>query len=245
MTTRSLGKTLAVIPARGGSKRIPDKNIKLFYGKPMVGYIIDAAQKSGVFDTIHVSTDSGAIAEIAETLGCKPEFMRSDELSGDHTPIVAVLRYVVEQYENRDVKFDTIALLYATAALIEPEDLKKAVELFYAGDPNLPVLSITSYPVPIEWAFHKGDANKLDPINADACARRSQDLPESFFDAGCFNIYASEYLKQSIGAGSYNDYRGFDLPRIKAIDIDTPEDWAFAEAVFGASRSAGLTVDDN
>ena len=156
-------KRLAIIPARGGSKRIPNKNIKKFCGQPMLSYPIQAASKAGIFDTIHVSTDSQDIAQIASKFGFLPEFMRPKDLSGDHISIMQCLKYVVEKYENLGKKFDTVAMLYATSPLIDPDDLKQACIQFEANKTNSALLAVTPYPSPIEHAFRMDDNLDLHP----------------------------------------------------------------------------------
>tara|TARA_A100001015_G_C15012976_1_gene724091 strand:- start:567 stop:1262 length:696 start_codon:yes stop_codon:yes gene_type:complete len=222
-------KRLAIIPARGGSKRIPNKNIKKFCGQPMLSYAIQAACAAGIFDTIHVSTDDQDIVHIAGSFGFSPEFMRPKALSGDHVSIMQCLKFVVEKFESLGKQFDTVAMLYATSPLIDPEDLKKACVQFEANKRNRALLAVTPYPSPIEHAFRMDDNLDLLPDNYEALATRTQDLAEAFYDAGMFAIYSSSKIKETVGAGSFFDFTGFKVPISRVTDIDWPEDWVHAE----------------
>lgn len=227
-------KRLAVIPARGGSKRIPHKNIKNFCGSPMISHAIKIAQNSDLFDTIHVSTDDQAIADAAAQYGCKPDFERPDELADDHTSMMATIKYVVEEYERRGDKFDTVALLYATSPLTDPKDLQKACAFFEKSDKEKAVLAVTPYPAPIEHAFRIIDDQDLVPDNDEALATRTQDLKEAYYDAGMFAIYTADYIKNSNKAGNFFAFRGFVVPSYRVTDIDWPDDWNRAEHLFKA-----------
>ena len=148
---------IAIVPARGGSKRIPDKNIVDFLGLPLMGHSLRAARESGLFDTIHVSTDSARIAEVAASLGHAVDFTRDPALADDHTPLLPVLRWTVEQYAARGKRFDTVCLLMPTAPLIEAEDLRRANTLFERHAGRRTVIAVARFPVPIEWAFRMPD----------------------------------------------------------------------------------------
>ena len=222
-------KRLAIIPARGDSKRIPNKNIKKFCGQPMLSYPIQAAAKAGIFDTIHISTDSQDIAQVASKFGFLPEFMRPKYLSGDNISIMQCLKYVVEKYESLGKKFDTVAMLYATSPLIDPEDLRRACVQFESNNRNSALLAVTPYPSPIEHAFRMDDNLDLHPDNHVALAERTQDLAEAFYDAGMFAFYSSSKIKDNVGAGNFFDFKGFKVPISRVTDIDWPEDWVHAE----------------
>jgi pseudaminic acid cytidylyltransferase len=227
---------LAIVPARGGSKRVPDKNIRDFCGRPMIGHILQAASDSKLFDTIHVSTDSQRIADVVGALGHPVDFLRPDHLADDHTPLLPVLRYVGETYAAMGRRYDEIWLLMACAPLIEPDDLVSAADLFTARGGDRPVMTVTQYPVPVEWAFRCRDDGRLDPLQPDMHAVRSQDIAPAYFDAGSFYIYRAATVLQSEGAGDYSAYVGYPLPRHKAIDIDNEEDLRLAEFVFMSSQ---------
>ena len=225
-------KRIAIIPARGGSKRIPNKNIRDFCGKPMIAHILQAAQESELFDEIHVSTDSETIRETVENLGFGIEFMRPPELADDHAPIMPVLKYVMETYASSGRQFDQAWLLMACAPLVEPSDLQQAAQLFDQAGGESPVLSIAEYPAPIEWAFSRATDGKMTPVQPGMFSVRSQDLGKKYFDAGVFVVFPARVVMQSEGAGSDEGVIGYVIPKSNAVDIDDEADWILAEALF-------------
>ncbi len=227
-------RRLAIIPARGGSKRIPDKNIKNFCGRPMIAHAIQAAEDSKIFDMIHVSTDSAAIATVAGEYGHNPDFMRPSEFSSDHASMMEAIQYVVKEYKEHDQVFDTVALLYATSPLMDSNDLKKACIEFETTDLKKALLAVTPYPAPIEHAFRLGDNGDLNPNDAAALAMRTQDLKHAYYDAGMFAFYTSEYILNAGGSGDFNEFRGFEVSSFRVTDIDWPEDWERAEMLYKA-----------
>ena len=227
-------RRIAIIPARGGSKRISNKNIRDFCGKPMIAHILQAARESGLFDLIHVSTESLHIRQVVENLGFIVDFMRPDELADDHTPIMPVLRYVSETYESRGQIFDQVWLLMACAPLVKQSDLMQASELFDQFGGVNPVLAIAEYPVPIEWAFNRTLVGKLNPVYPGMFAVRSQDIEKKYFDAGLFTVFSARRVQASDGAGSDEGFVGYIIPKGTAIDIDDETDWALAEAMYRA-----------
>jgi N-acylneuraminate cytidylyltransferase len=229
-------KRLAVIPARGGSKRIPRKNIRDFCGKPMIAHILDAARASDLFDIIHVSTDDLDIARVAGELGFAPEFMRPAELADDHTAVMAVLKYVAAEYEKRGILFDQVWLLMACAPLTLPRDLVGANQLFVQAGGASPVLGILEYPVPIEWAFRRETGGRLIPIQPGKFTVRSQDLEKRYFDSGSFAVFAGAHVRASQETGSDSGFVGYPLRKGTAIDIDDEHDWLLAEAIFRFQR---------
>ena len=227
-------KRLAIIPARGGSKRIPHKNVKDFCGMPMVCHALNIARTSGLFDCIHVSTDDDNIKQIATEFGFAPSFDRPKELSDDHSTMMEVLRYVIEQYEILNEVFETVVLLYTTSPLTDPDDLIAAVTQFEASDKEKSYLAVTPYPAPIEHAFRMGEACDLEPYNVTALAVRTQDLAHAYYDAGMFAVYSACQIKNSIEAGDFLKFRGYEVPSHRVTDIDWPEDWDRAEALYHA-----------
>lgn len=223
---------IAIIPARGGSKRIPNKNIRNFCGKPMIAHILGAARESSLFDVIHVSTESTDIREVVEALGFRVEFMRPGELADDHTPIMPVLKYVADTYAANGHIFDQVWMLMACAPLIEAHDLQQAAALFDCTVTRDPLLAVAEYPVPIEWAFSRSEDGKLTPVQAGMFAVRSQDLGKKYFDAGAFAVFPIATVRASQGSGSDSGFIGYVLPKGKAIDIDDQADWALAEAMY-------------
>ena len=226
-------KRLAIIPAREGSKRIPLKNIRDFCGKPMIAHAIETAKTSGLFDTIHVSTDSEKIAAIAAQSGVKPAFLRDAALAEDHTPMMEVIKATLAAFDQRGEKFDTIALLYATSPLTDPEDLKQACAQFEASDKSRALLAVTPYSAPIEKAFRM-DGGALAPDNEKAFAGRSQDLKPAYHDAAMFAFYTPAFIRERQGAGDFKKFAGYIVPPHRVTDIDNPEDWTRAESLYKA-----------
>ncbi len=220
---------LAVVPARGGSKRIPDKNIRDFCGCPMIGHILNAIRESSLFETIHVSTESPHIADVVAKLGFQTEFLRPEHLADDHTPLMPVIRYVAQTFREMGRRYDEVWLLMACAPLIEASDLIGAAKMFSETGARTPVLSVATYPAPIEWAYRLDDRNMLIPAQPDMIAVRSQDLVPAYHDTGSFCIFPGSMALEGTTDGRCI---GYLLPRQKAIDIDNEEDLRFAEAVF-------------
>lgn len=224
-------KRLVVIPARGGSKRIPNKNIKDFFGKPMIAHVINIAKVTGIFDKIHVSTENSTIADIAKQYNCLPDFDRPCELADSDTPIMEVVKYVVETYEKRGEVFDTVVLLYATSPLADPNDIKKACMLFEESKKDKAIMSVTPFPAPVEQAYHQNEDSDLIPNDKKSLALNTQDLKKSYYDAGMFIICSPDYVKNDIKSGSY---KGYQVPSYRVTDIDWPEDWERAEVLYKA-----------
>ncbi len=225
-------RRLAIIPARGGSKRIKNKNIRDFCGLPMIAHILTAAKKSKLFSVIHVSTDDENIRNVAECYGFPPDFSRPKEYADDFTPIMPVLRYVVEEYKKMGQFFDEIWLLMACAPLVRAEDLKSAARIFINFNGHQSLLAVSEYPAPIEWAFTRKISGELSPVQPGMFAVRSQDLSKKYFDAGSFAVFSSTSVLASQGAGDDNGFIGYVLPKGVAIDIDDEQDWILAEAIF-------------
>jgi pseudaminic acid cytidylyltransferase len=231
-------RRLAVVPARGGSKRIPDKNIREFCGKPMIAHVLEAARTSRLFDVVHVSTESARIAATTRQLGFDVHFMRPSELADDHTPLMPVLRYVAHRFSSQGEAFDQVWLLMACAALVEPHDLLNAAQVFDRFGGNRSVISVAPYPAPIEWAFDLSGGGELAPVQPGMFAARSQDLKTRYFDTGSFCAFPAQTVLESEGAGDDTSLVAHVLPRLKAIDIDNDEDWRLAEAAFRSLRSS-------
>lgn len=229
--------SLAIIPARGGSKRIHEKNITDFCGKPLMAYSIEAAQKSKLFDLIHVSTDSEKIKTVATTLRTHTEFSRNASLADDQTGIVPVLRWVVREFLKRGQRFDDVCMLMPTAPLITMADLTSAYKIFVKQRRKVPVVAVASYPVPIEWAY--GLETKTGILTRTFSEKmtniRSQDLSPKFFDAGAFAFFETEQLLDELyDLGS--DLIGYSLPRHRVVDIDNQEDLTFAKILYKGAK---------
>jgi pseudaminic acid cytidylyltransferase len=235
---------LGIVPARGGSKRIPDKNIIPFCGRPMLSYVLEAARASGIFDKIHVSTDSDKIATVAAELGFKPDFMRDATLADDFTPLLPVLKWVVDQYAEKGMSFDTIFLLMPCAPLLEAEDLKCGLDVFREHGGEKPLMAVAPYPVPVEWAFEMESGGALKALNAAALNVRSQDIAEKYYDAGVFDIYSSRNLAENKNIGEHG-FVSIKIAPHTAIDIDTPEDLVLAEALYRGLHTNPMNSKQN
>ncbi len=225
-------RRLAVVPARGGSKRIPMKNVRDFCGKPMIAHILEAARSSGLFDVIHVSTESDAVRSVVERLGFGVDFLRPDHLADDHTPIMPVLKFVADSYAERDMEFDEVWLLMACAPFIESVDLQQAAKVMAGWKGERPVLAVAPYPVPVEWAYDLAPDGALTPLNPGMFAIRSQDIAPKYFDTGTFAAFPAAMVRASSGAGSDAAFVGFALEKDKAVDIDDEADWRLAGSMF-------------
>jgi pseudaminic acid cytidylyltransferase len=224
-------KRLAIIPARGGSKRISRKNIRNFCGIPMIGHILHAARESKLFDVIHVSTEDDEIFDIVSKLGFPPEFKRHNMLADDETPIMPVLKFVTDTFKSKGVLFKEIWLLMACAPLIESKDLEQAAALYSNHNGHYSVLTVSEYAAPIEWAFDRDKQGKLIPLQPGEFAKPSNSIKPKYHDTGSFAIFPATKITNSEGAGDDQNFIGHVLPREKGIDIDSQEDWDIAEAI--------------
>ncbi|HUR91664.1 MAG TPA: acylneuraminate cytidylyltransferase family protein [Gemmatimonadaceae bacterium] len=225
-------RRIAIIPARGGSKRIPHKNVRNFCGKPMIAYILETARASGLFDVIHVSTEDEHVRKTVENLGLTIDFMRPPELADDYTPIMPVLKYVTDEYADRGNKFDEVWSLMACAPFVESGDFHGAADMLPRAGGHRAVLAVSQYPVPIEWAYSRADDGSLTPEMPGMFAVRSQDIEKKYFDTGTFAAFPNAMVRDSDGPGSDSAYVGYVLERKKAIDIDDESDWGLAESMF-------------
>jgi pseudaminic acid cytidylyltransferase len=222
---------LAVIPARGGSKRIPQKNIRLFCGRPMISYPLEAARQSGLFDAIHVSTEDAAIRDTAAKLGFPPDFPRPAHLADDHVGIVPVLAHVVKAYEERGRRFSGICLIYACAPLLQAADIAAGVKLFNDHGGKKFVLAVASYPAPVEWAFRIAKDGSLVADDAASHAIRSQDIPHAYYDSGMLAVFPIGDFQPGADL-TKRPTVPLILPRSHVVDVDTPEDWELAETLY-------------
>lgn len=228
---------LAIIPARGGSKRIPRKNIKPFCGKPMIAWSIDAALKSGCFDRVIVSTDDDEIAEVARQHGAEVPFMRPLELSDDHTGTIPVIRHAIETINSEDRGVEQACCLYATAPFIQAEDLRRGLEILRGSDVDY-AFSVTSYAFPIQRALRLTHEGRVEMFNPEHFNTRSQDLDEAYHDAGQFYWGRADAWLQGKMIFCPASLPVM-LPRHRVQDIDTPEDWVRAEWLFKAMQAQG------
>lgn len=231
---------LAVIPARGGSKRIPRKNIKEFCGRPMLSWSIQAAQRSGCFDRIVVSTDDDEIAKVARACGAETPFVRPPELSNDFVgtgPVVAHASQLIA--DSGDVP-EQVCCIYATAPFLVAEDLQQGLSSLLETGADY-AFSVTSYGFPIQRALRRSATGRLEMIQPEHLYTRSQDLEEAFHDAGQFYWGTFDAWQRGIPIFSSASCPVF-LPRWRVQDIDTAEDWTRAELMFKASELAVAKV---
>lgn len=226
---------LAVIPARGGSKRIPRKNIKPFCGKPMIAWSIEAALQSGCFDQVVVSTDDAEIAEVARQYGAQVPFMRPQTLSDDHTGTTAVVAHAIDWFAAQGQTPELVCCLYATAPFVGAEDLRRGLTVLSETGSDY-AFAVTSYAFPIQRAIRITKANRVEMFNPEHFNTRSQDLEEAYHDAGQFYWgRASAWLEKKMIFGPSS--APVMLPRHRVQDVDTPEDWLRAEWLFKAMQA--------
>lgn len=225
---------VAVIPARGGSKRIPRKNIKPFCGKPMIAWSIEAALQSGCCERVLVSTDDAEIAAVARQYGAEVPFVRPAELSDDHTGTIPVIAHAVAWLSGQGAAPQQVCCIYATAPFITPQDIQRGLELLQTNGCDY-AFSVTSYPFPIQRAIRITQAGRIEMFDPEQFAVRSQDLEEAYHDAGQF--YWGRFDAWLEGKVLFSpDAVPVILPRYQVQDIDTPEDWLRAELMFKAWR---------
>jgi len=225
---------LAIIPARGGSKRIPRKNIRSFCGKPMIGWSIEAARSSGCFDRIIVSTDDAEIAGVARDFGADVPFVRPANLSDDNTGTIPVIAHAIQWQQEHGVQPVIACCIYATAPFVRAEDLQEGAALLVSGGCDY-TFSVTSFAFPIQRAIRVTEENRVEMFNPEHFLTRSQDLEEAYHDAGQFYWGRAEawLAGRPIFSRSTSPVM---LPRYRVQDIDTLEDWERAEWMFRAMR---------
>ena len=222
-----MGKLLCIIPARGGSKRIPHKNIALFKGEPIISYSIKAVQESGIADEIMVSTDDQAIADVAIKYGAKVPFFRDASTSNDKAGVAAVLIEVVNEYKKRGMEFDYVLSVYATQPLLKPENLVKAFEQLSTTEGAESICTVEAYSYPPQRAtvIVDGELKQLHPENYYA---RSQDLQKIYHDCNQFFLFKTYALMRD--QKLYTEHTlPFILAESESQDIDTMEDWKLME----------------
>lgn len=226
---------ICVIPARGGSKRIPRKNIKTFCGKPMLAWSIEAARSSGCFQRIIVSTDDAEVAELAKRMGAEVPFMRPAELSDDHTGTTAVVAHAVEWVASQGQSPEFVCCLYATAPFVTASGLRRGLDTLTSTGCAFS-FAVTSYAFPIQRAVRITPDGRVQMFDPECFNTRSQDLEEAYHDAGQFYWGKGEAWLER---GSIFSARSVPvlLPRHCVQDIDTPEDWERAEWLFRAMRA--------
>ncbi|MES2339697.1 MAG: pseudaminic acid cytidylyltransferase [Pseudomonadota bacterium] len=223
---------IAVIPARGGSKRIPRKNIRVFAGKPMIAYAIDAAHASGAFDRVVVSTDDAEIADIARAHGAELPFTRPAELADDHTPTVPVIAHAITACRALGWDIDAACCIYPGVPLIDPQDILAARDLLDEAGGEGFAFPVAEFPSAIQRALRRGEGGAVAPFDPAHVGTRTQDLEPAYYDAGQF--YWGGAAAWLAGLNIHANGRTIVLPEWRVVDIDTPADWERAEALYQA-----------
>lgn len=218
---------VAIIPARGGSKRIPRKNLREFLGRPMIAYPIALARGSGLFDRVVVSTDDDEIAALASEEGAEVPFRRPDDLANDHAGTRPVIEHAIRALEHDGDPVALVCCLYPCTPLLEEGDLRAALAMLDTLPADRFVISLAAFPSAIERALRRDGAGHAHPVDPAMSQKRTQDLEPAYYDAGQF--YAGR-REAWLGPRAIFDGAGsVVLPASRAVDIDTEEDWAMAE----------------
>jgi pseudaminic acid cytidylyltransferase len=228
---------LAVIPARGGSKRIPRKNIKPFNGKPIIGYAIAAAIASESFDRVIVSTDDEEIAQVARVFGAEVPFMRPLELSDDHTSTLSVIAHAITTYQSADWDMGEVCCIYPCVPFISTQDLRAALEQLTSSCAQY-VFPVTVFPASIQRALRRLPNGSVKPFYPEFTETRTQDLETGYFDVGQF--YWGKTSAWLNGLSLHLNGHTLEIPEWRVVDIDTPEDWERAELLYATLTEKGL-----
>ncbi|BBU63681.1 pseudaminic acid cytidylyltransferase [Methylosinus sp. C49] len=220
---------IAVIPARGGSKRIPRKNVKAFHGHPMIAYAIMAARRSGVFDKIIVSTDDAEIAATARDFGAETPFARPAQLADDHSPTVPVIAHAIGACKEMGWDVGDVCCVYPSAPFVVAEDIRSGCALLEDGS-SAYVFPVASFPSPIQRALRRSENGMVTPFFPEHSGARTQDLELAYFDAGQF--YWGRASAWEAGLDIHKNGRALILPEWRVVDIDTPADWERAELLY-------------
>lgn len=228
---------LAVIPARGGSKRIPRKNIKPFHGKPMIGYAISAAITSGIFERVIVSTDDEEIAQIARAFGADVPFLRPHELADDHTPTVPVIAHAIQTCQDLGWTFQDVCCIYPCVPFISSRDVHTAYQELQRSGANF-VFPVACFPSPIQRALRRLPDGSVKPFQPEYTATRTQDLEPGYFDAGQF--YWGKSTAWLKGLNIHRNGLTMVVPEWRVVDIDNSADWDRAEVLYAVLWARGL-----
>tara|TARA_B100001123_G_C15340166_1_gene1034508 strand:- start:4841 stop:5530 length:690 start_codon:yes stop_codon:yes gene_type:complete len=227
---------IAIIPARGGSKRIPRKNIKFFFGKPMIAYSIEAAKKSKIFDKIIVSTDDKNVAKIAKKFGASVPFLRPSILADDLTPTAPVISHAIKEISKNET-IDIVCCIYPCTPLLSYKNLQKA-KVFFEKKKAKFVYSIVEYPHPIQRAMKKMNNGELKLLHPKYEVTRTQDLEKTFHDAGQFYFArAKTWLKNK---KIHSNAVGYEIKSWQVVDIDNNDDWKKAELLFSVTKKLDI-----
>lgn len=221
-------RTLAIITARGGSKRIPRKNIRLFCGKPMIQYAIEAAQKAECFDVIMVSTDDREIAEISIRLGADVPFLRSSRTADDHATTSDVLTEVLIEYQKMGEVFDFVCCIYPCVPFLRSDRVRRSLVQLKAGAADV-IYPVCKYSTPVERALIQREDGTIGFWMPQYASMRSQDLSAKFFDTGQFYFFRSDVFLSNGGNLSAGRVLPLVIEEVECQDIDTLDDWEMAE----------------
>ncbi len=229
------GSCLAVIPARGGSKRVPNKNLIAFGGKPLIAHTITAALTSGMFARVVVSTDSWEIADVSRAFGAEAPFVRDAELSDDHTPVSAVSIDALSRLDPSGSEFEAVCQLLPNCPLTTSEDIVQSYDQFCATGAESQISVVRFGWLNPWWAMRRGEDMCLEPLFERELTRRSQDLPELYCPTGAVWWASPAYLHAH---GSYHGpgRTGWEIAWQRGVDIDTVDDLSFAEALFSMTQ---------
>lgn len=225
---------VALIPARGGSKRIPRKNIKAFHGKPIIAYSIETALNCGLFDEVIVSTDDAEIAAVAQSYGAKVPFLRPASLSDDYATTVDVIKHTLDWYKGQLVDVSIICCLYATAPFIKQSALIEGYQAITQQGYKY-AFAATEFSFPIQRAIKLSDKGAVSMFHPEHLNTRSQDLEKAFHDVGQFYWGKAKAFSEDLPLYSPEAY-AVVIPDSDARDIDTLADWSFAEALYQISH---------
>lgn len=214
---------LLIIPARGGSKRIKNKNIKKFHNKPIIQYPLTSAKKSKLFNIIHVSTEDKSIFKLAKKIGFNPEFFRDKKLGNNSVGISEVIKFVINKFIKMNKNFDEVWCIYPCSPLINEHDLKK-ISIYFKKQENS-LMTINEFPTPVFWALKKKKDNTLEHIFKAKSKIPSNKIKPFFYDNGCIII-----LKKKDFLKNFNKikFTGYEMPIYKSVDIDNMKDWKLA-----------------
>jgi len=221
---------LCVIPARGGSKRIPRKNIREFCGKPMIAYAIVAAKSSNLFDEIIVSTDDSEIASLSKSLGVEVPFKRPDKLANDYAGTVEVVAHAIRECEKVALIAETVCCIYPCVPLIQPEDIRRTLNLLESNAQADYAFPVTEFPSAIQRGLKRNSQGLMSSFYPEYEQMRTQDLEPAYYDVGQFYWgYRSSWLNND---SIHNSGAGYVIPSWRVVDIDTNDDWKRAELLF-------------
>ncbi len=219
---------IAIIPARGGSKRIPRKNIKEFCGKPMIAFAIEAAKASGLFEHVLVSTDDAEIQIIANTWGAETPFIRPAELANDFAATVSVVAHAIEVCAALGFKFSNVCCIYPSVPFIEIKDLQGSLKKLVQHNSDY-CFPVTEFPSAIQRALKQSSNGFMKAFHPEYELTRTQDLESAFYDAGQF--YWGKKQAWLTNNRIHNNSVGYEIPNWRVVDIDTPADWDRAESL--------------